>query len=92
MVTHLQCTKALIWHNKCTSKIPDEITPEGMTQQRREYLHKNIRQYCKEEFKDTFCPQVEPEQATEAMAEIPFVERGFNHDVKRSKEEWTLSE
>ncbi|KAG8324855.1 hypothetical protein J6590_082025 [Homalodisca vitripennis] len=47
---------------------PDEIIPEGMTRQRREYLHKNIRQYCKEEFKDTLCPPVEPEQATEAMA------------------------
>lgn len=31
------------------------------------YLHKNIRQYCKEEFKDILCPQVESERATAAI-------------------------
>lgn len=30
----------------------------GMSKERKEYLHKNIRPYCKEEFKDVLCPPV----------------------------------
>ncbi|KAG8270566.1 hypothetical protein J6590_083241 [Homalodisca vitripennis] len=48
---------------------PQEITPEGMTRARKEYLYKNIRQYCKDEFKDVLCPCPEPnaEESTGAV-------------------------
>ncbi|RZF45376.1 hypothetical protein LSTR_LSTR002819 [Laodelphax striatellus] len=41
-------------------QFPEEVIPEGMTQTRKEYLYKHIREYCKEQFKDVLCPQPEP--------------------------------
>ena len=39
----------------------DVMTPAGMTRERKEYLFKNIRTFCKEEYKDLLCPEVGPE-------------------------------
>lgn len=47
---------------------PDVVTPAGMARQRKEYLFNNIRTFCKEEYKDLLCPEVETEPVAEASA------------------------
>lgn len=42
------------------SGFPKQIVPQGMTPKRKEYLYKNIREYCKDEFKDVLCPHQDP--------------------------------
>lgn len=43
---------------------PNVIIPEGMSHQRKEYLYRNIRNFCKEEWKDILCPEVEQAAGT----------------------------
>jgi len=36
--------------------LPEEIQPPGLSQDRKQYLFKKIREYCPEEVRDTACP------------------------------------
>lgn len=53
-----------------------------MTKERKEYLFKNIRQYCKEEAKDVLCPPVYIPVTTEPD-EVP--QPGPSHKKKPTK-------
>ncbi|KAG8298460.1 hypothetical protein J6590_013634 [Homalodisca vitripennis] len=35
---------------------PEVIQPPGLSEARKNYLYKNIKPYCKDEFKDLMCP------------------------------------
>lgn len=35
---------------------PDRVVPNGLSDDRKKYLFTNIRQYCKDEYKDLLCP------------------------------------
>lgn len=38
--------------------MPAKVAPAGMTRDRRKYLHKEIREFCKEECRDLVCPGI----------------------------------
>lgn len=40
------------------AEFPNLLVPQGLSNDRRHYLYSNIRQYCKDEFKDLLCPKV----------------------------------
>lgn len=48
-----------------------EMTPVGLSKERKKYLYDNIRPYCKEEFKDLLCGSVEEEEENENLQEQP---------------------
>lgn len=68
--------------------LPKVINPEGMSRQRKEYLYKNIRNFCKDEFKDTLCPAVpaavEPDEPTE-QPEVEDPEPAVKQTKKKRK-------
>lgn len=39
------------------SIMPDVVAPAGLSQDRSDYLYKEIREFCKEQCKDIVCPQ-----------------------------------
>ncbi|KAG8294438.1 hypothetical protein J6590_102966 [Homalodisca vitripennis] len=51
---------------------PEVIQPPGLSETRKNYLYKNIRPYCKDEFKDLMCPAPSrcPEELEKKVREI----------------------
>ena len=39
--------------------MPPVITPDGLSHERKLYLYNEIRNFCKDEFKDLVCPKPE---------------------------------
>lgn len=73
---------------------PVVVIPTGMTRERKEYLYKHIRPYCKEDLKDVVCPSIktlEGETVHEEDEEaIPALEPPAKK-TKRSKRRLTSS-
>ena len=51
------------------ANLPEPLQPAGISRQRLEYLHKNVRQYCHEESRDLTCPP--PPPLEEEPAPVP---------------------
>ena len=43
----------------CKAKLPKAILPAGLTRERQEYLHKEVRPYVKLEYQDVTCPPLD---------------------------------
>lgn len=70
------------------SGLPAQIIPEGMTDDRKDYLYKNIREYCSPEAKDILCPKPgavadTPEQETFNEPDSPLPEVDPQHKQKK---------
>ena len=61
--SHSQPTVQMQSTSSCPRRLPPLLMPKGLDAKRKAHLFKEIREFCKEEFKDTVCP--EPEVAEE---------------------------
>ena len=39
------------------SALPSTLSPSGLSEQRKQYLYKEIRGFCEEKYKDITCPE-----------------------------------
>ncbi|XP_067949763.1 uncharacterized protein [Watersipora subatra] len=59
---------SLIQYSPLNDEMPEKLTPLGMTRERKQYLYKEIREFCKEEHRDIVCPPVPPAQSHKITA------------------------
>jgi len=51
-----QPTGQMLSTTPCPKGLPPLLLPKGLDAKRKVYLYKEIRDFCKEEYKDTVCP------------------------------------